>query len=302
MRVLFSSDPLNSKHVDTEYEEEFLSAKKHGFATHLFSFEELVDFNNPVNAVKNIPFVEKQDTVLYRGWMLKPKQYESLYIAMSKRNLRLINTPEQYKYCHHLPESYELIKDATPRTEWLTIHEVEQNLSNLLRTFGDCPVIVKDFVKSRKHEWFESFYIPNASDVNHSLKVVQNFIKKQGDDLNEGVVIRAFVELDILSNHSITGMPLPKEFRIFFLNGEPLAIFNYWNDIDYGDTMPYLEPFLAIAETIKSNFFTMDIAKTKKGKWIIIELGDGQVSGLPENINPDTFYSHLNQNIQKQLP
>lgn len=38
----------------------------------------------------------------------------------------------------------------------------------------------------------------------------------------------------------------------------------------------------------------MDIAKTKLGEWIIIEIGDGQVSGLPDNADAKEFYLQIN--------
>ncbi len=34
----------------------------------------------------------------------------------------------------------------------------------------------------------------------------------------------------------------------------------------------------------------MDIAKIKNGEWIIIELGNGQVAGLPDNVDRFQFY------------
>jgi len=39
----------------------------------------------------------------------------------------------------------------------------------------------------------------------------------------------------------------------------------------------------------------MDIAKTKDGQWIIIELGDGQVAGLPDKVDRDQFYSLIRE-------
>lgn len=39
-------------------------------------------------------------------------------------------------------------------------------------------------------------------------------------------------------------------------------------------------------------FFTVDIAKKSNGEWIIMELGDGQVSGLQE-YNIKDFYIKL---------
>jgi hypothetical protein len=42
----------------------------------------------------------------------------------------------------------------------------------------------------------------------------------------------------------------------------------------------------------KVNFFVMDIAKTQSGDWIVVELNDGQMSGLSEN-DPNVLYKNL---------
>ncbi|TGV24958.1 hypothetical protein EN829_044040 [Mesorhizobium sp. M00.F.Ca.ET.186.01.1.1] len=54
-----------------------------------------------------------------------------------------------------------------------------------------------------------------------------------------------------------------------------------------------LTPFLAVAKKVKSRFFTMDLAKLQDGGWIILEWGDAQVSGLPDQANLDQFYSKI---------
>jgi len=41
----------------------------------------------------------------------------------------------------------------------------------------------------------------------------------------------------------------------------------------------------------------MDIAKVENGGWIIIELGDGQVSGLPDNADMNEFYNKLKMRL-----
>lgn len=40
----------------------------------------------------------------------------------------------------------------------------------------------------------------------------------------------------------------------------------------------------------------MDVAKKKNGGWIIMELGEEQVTGLPENADKDDFYRKLKEN------
>jgi hypothetical protein len=54
---------------------------------------------------------------------------------------------------------------------------------------------------------------------------------------------------------------------------------------------PPLKTFEEIAQRVNSHFFTMDIAKSQDKGWLIVELGDGQVAGLPDNADVKAFYS-----------
>ena len=72
-----------------------------------------------------------------------------------------------------------------------------------------------------------------------------------------------------------------------------MTVYKYWDEGDYQNVEPIVEGFEEIIPKIKSNFFTMDIAKRKNGNWIIVELGDGQVAGLPDNADKDEFYDEL---------
>jgi len=54
------------------------------------------------------------EKAIYRGWMLKPGIYESLYNTLLEKNLQLINSPVEYKNCHYLSESYQFIENFTP--------------------------------------------------------------------------------------------------------------------------------------------------------------------------------------------
>ena len=106
-------------------------------------------------------------------------------------------------------------------------------IMDLLRPFGSAPVVVKDFVKSRKHEWAEACFIPSASDRASVERVVRRFLELQGDDLSEGLVFREFIDFEPLGRHPKSGMPLTKEFRLFFLDGQPVFWTPYWEGADY---------------------------------------------------------------------
>lgn len=54
-----------------------------------------------------------------------------------------------------------------------------------------------------------------------------------------------------------------------------------------------VEQFSQVARNVKSRFFTMDVAKRPDGDWLVVELGDGQVAGLPEGSDAVSFYRAL---------
>jgi hypothetical protein len=88
-------------------------------------------------------------------------------------------------------------------------------------------------------------------------------------------------------------MPLTKEFRIFFLDGSPLFSARYWPGEEYGELRAPLDELAGLAARLRSRFYTMDVARRTDGTWRIVEIGDGQVSALPEDADPTQFYRAL---------
>lgn len=306
--VLFASSPMNPREADDSYIDEYHAAEQVGFAVGLIDLEELLINNNPQQALKRVaqyPGPEPQPAI-YRGWMLRPNEYENLYAALLTRNLRLIHTPEQYRHVHYLPESHAKIADVTPKSIWfplptpVSIDAAENLAVEAVRVFDNHPIIVKDYVKSRKHEWDEACYIPDASDESEVRQTVRRFLELQGSELNEGLVFRAFAELEVLARHPLSGMPLSREIRVFVLDGNPIFVSTYWEAGEDAAFNPVLGEFQAVIQSIESRFFTIDFAKTNQGPWIVLELGDGQVAGLPDDTNPEHFYIELKKALEKE--
>lgn len=294
MRVLFCADPLQLRRIDAAYQDEYEAVSSAGADAALISFEALVYENDPAGAVKQVPAADAPTLGVYRGWMLTVAQYTQLFGVLQGRGVMLINSPEQYAHCHWLPLSYAEIAAHTPKTIWTATEEFRiSDLAAVLEPFGDGPVMVKDYVKSRKHEWEQACFVPSAADTDAAARVVETFMARQGEDLAGGLVFREFLEFEPLSAHPQSGMPLTREFRLVFLDGEVLSASRYWDSGDYAGETPPLEKFTAIARTIPSRFFTMDVAKLKSGAWMIVELGDAQVAELPPDTNPRTFYADL---------
>jgi hypothetical protein len=298
--VLFCGDPLRwsgGGAVDPEYAPEAVAAEGSGFEVALLDFEALVDGGDALRAIRRVPVAASASSdalrpALYRGWMLRPRDYARLYEALEGRGVRLLTDPAAYQHCHYLPEWYPLLEGHTPRSVWLPLSEAERQpvplgrVMQALAPFGDAPLIVKDYVKSRKHEWTEACYIPRASDADAVERVVSRFAERQGPDLNEGLVFREYVPLKSLGVHARTGMPLSVEWRVFFFDGEPVWGGAYWEGVVNRSAHPPKEEVRRLAAPIRSRFFTMDVAELPDGSWTVIELGDGQVSALPNVAEP----------------
>ncbi len=295
MKPVFCSDPLNPRQPDEAYQAEAAAAERLGIPFTLVDHDALAHDNDPAKAVRRVLPQPDPGLGVYRGWTLTPEQYRLMYEALAAKGLRLLNHPTAYRHCHYLPESYSVIEPHTPRSVWIkTTGDVSTDeIMELLRPFGSAPVVVKDFVKSRKHEWAEACFIPSASDRASVERVVRRFLELQGDDLSEGLVFREFIEFEPLGRHPKSGMPLTKEFRLFFLDGQLVFWTPYWEGANYQGSVPPVERFATLAEGVRSRFFTMDVAQRRGGDWLIVELGDAQVAGLPEHADVDDFYKAL---------
>jgi hypothetical protein len=291
MRILFCSDPLDISRVDEPYIAEANAGTAAGFPVSRVDYEALVAEGNPRRAVRKVEPTEEMG--IYRGWMLGPERYRELFDALAEKGIRLINTPDAYLHCHYLPESYGVIEGLTPRTIWMAANAAIDEILERLRPFGDSPLVLKDYVKSRKHEWAEACFIPRASDREAGSRVVRRFLELQGDSLAGGLVFREFVVFESAGQHPKSSMPLAREHRMFWLDGRPLLSFPYWSDIGQSGEGPPEGTFDVVAAKVRSRFFTMDVARRKDGTWMIVELGDGQVAGLPDEVSTKAFYEAL---------
>lgn len=158
---------------------------------------------------------------------------------------------------------------------------------------------MKDYVKSRKHEWYDACFIKNTKDVNNLLEIVNNFVERQGGSFTGGIVLREFEKLKSIGFHDISGIPISEEYRIFVFNKNLLVSDSYWKkDTNYFFNDYEIDWIQSLIEHIESNFVTIDIARKEDGTLIVMELGDGQVSGLQE-ISPKDFYQQINLILPK---
>ena len=199
---------------------------------------------------------------------MKPDMYQKFYEKLKNKGIELINTPNEYNKYHLLPGWYKDFEDCTAKSAW-TEDFSEESLKELLSKFEGA-VIVKDYVKSRKHEWYEACFIEDVKDTENALKVIKNFIERQDDLLTGGIVLREFIDLKSIGKHKESGMPISDEYRVFVLDNE-------------------IKWVKEICKRIDSRFVTIDLARKSNDELVVMELGDGQVSGL-QDIPEEEFY------------
>jgi hypothetical protein len=283
---LFCCDYFDKSQPDEDYSDEYKCVREHDRDAYLFCLSTFLE-----SGKLKIEKALRPTLLIYRGWMLTIEQYTNLYNALLDKNFTLINTPEQYRNCHHLPLWYEKIKNNTAKSVWTLGIPNKQLLLQILSEYENKPLIVKDYDKSRKHEWLEACFIPNASNTEQALHIIDTFVSRQDSDLVGGIVLREFLSLKMLGNHKKSDMPIAKEIRIFCINHNPFAYIQYWS----GEELNSFQEFhhlIELCNCLDSNFYTIDIAQKTDGEWIIIEVGDGQVSGL-QNYDSLLFYNNL---------
>lgn len=287
LNFIFCSHPLNKKSVDEDYMEEYQAAGlNHSCA--LFSYEDL-----EVGKL-SLYGEDIKGLTIYRGWMMSPNMYENFYNLLLERGIQLINTPKEYAKYHLLPGWYKDFERCTPFSIWSESKNIQDALK--LTDGLEGAFIIKDYVKSRKHEWYDACFIKDIRDKENTERVINNFINRQGSNLEGGVVLRKFESLKSIGNHKDSGMPISEEYRIFVFKGEVLIADNYWNDSgELNITEDEYTLIESIISKIESSFITIDLARKTDGNLIIMEMGDGQVSGLQQMDEYEFYGAFQNQ-------
>lgn len=286
MIILFPAYPTSIREVDPSFANEAAAAKEAGFKIGYVDLE--IMFGGEIKL--KLPQSDDKE-VIYRGWILKMDIYQKLYDELQSRGLRLVNTPKQHKFANHIPEWYPVLSEMTPLSVWKdgAIDSFkESDINEMVKNFGDSPIMVKDFMKSRKQDWFEACFIPNAYDLPHVNKVTNKFLELQGEAFEGGLVFRKFIELQQLGIHSKSRMPLVNEWRYFVYNNYIVDVIPYWEDAKYES-----EPPVRLFPKMDVEFYTVDVAQTVAGEWIVVDMGDASCSGIPPQRDSDDFYHDL---------
>ena len=200
----------------------------------------------------------------------------------------LINSWQQHRWIANF-DYYPELQEFTPET-WDDY------------TFPQAPdgqFVVKGRTNSRKFEWDKLMFAENKRQAIHiGAELAKGpFIGPQG------LIYRRYVPLKTFEI-GLNGLPFTNEWRFFFYRQSLLSYGYYWSSaLEETMAQAKLSRFgFMLAHGIAAicanyvNFFVLDMAETENGDWILIEVNDGQMSGLSEN-DPHLLYSNLRRQV-----
>lgn len=289
MIILFPSNPINPKSVDESFGYEARAAKDAGFRIGRIDLEIILGGEVKLSGIE-----EEKGDIIYRGWLMKPEHYAKLNAAIPTR---IVTDFYDYVRAYELPHWYAALGDKiTPRTTVVLKDKlVVDDLPTIVeQSFNSGSVILKDFVKSAKHKWYDACFIRDASDGDEIKRIVKNFLNNQGDDLQGGLCFREFINFRQIGVHSKTRMPLINEYRAFMKHGKIFYTASYWAEGDYSGAKPDNAVIEKMSEPLKHlPFIAVDVAEKENGDWMVVEVNDGGAAGVPEGGNTFEFFKQL---------
>ncbi|MEU8888712.1 ATP-grasp domain-containing protein [Streptomyces sp. NPDC048442] len=281
---LLCSDPLRGRRPDPAFAGDAAAVHGAGGAVALLDHDALLAGDVPA-ALARVP--RDSGPYWYRGWMIPVSRYEELARGMRERGCDLLTDPGAYRRAHELPGWYEVFAELTPRSVWRELPPgsppAAADLAVLAAPLGSGPAVVKDYVKSRKHEWHEACFVPELGDTAALSAVVGRFFALQEGTLAGGLVVRTY-------EHFVSG----GEARVWWVDGEAVLVSAH---PDAPGQLP--EPDLtAVGPAVRElgcRWVTTDLALRDDGVWRVVEVGDGQVSGLPEGADAAPLFASLAQ-------
>jgi hypothetical protein len=268
--LLSCADPLRPTTTDPHFAAETRAARSLGAETALIDHDALLA-GDARAAVRRVP--RGFGAAWYRGWMIPAARYGELAAALAERDAGLIVSPEAYRRAHELPGWYSVFADRTPASVWADgVPDV--------RPLGPGAGIVKDYVKSRKHDWDTACFVPDLADRGGLSGVVDAFRALQGEFLAGGIVVRVFERF------------VGPETRVWWLDGQPIFAGRHPDTPDATVT-PDLSGIAELVAKLDCRFVTTDLVRRADGAWRVVEVGDGQVSDRPGALEPDVLIGAL---------
>ena len=201
--------------------------------------------------------------------------YAQLYSALQTEGISLVHTPEEQQRCTELPFWYPLLNDLTPKSIWFS---EKPTVQQIIQEF-QFPIFLKGARQTSKHKKSLSI-IENPEMLSTALAEYERDPVLRW----QPIVCREYVKLRPVPDEHSDKIPASFEFRTFWWKGQLVGAGRYWFEAPaYSWTETEEREALKVAQQaanlVSVPFLVVDIAQRMDGKWIVIEVNDGQESG-----------------------
>lgn len=268
---MFPSSYMNSRRVDEAFEGEYEAALEAGLEAVLFG-QQLWDEKRELRLN-----TEKPGRALYRGWMMKPEDYRFFYDRLRDKGISLLTAPDHYEIMHLFPNAYKWLEEDTPKALFFPLH-ARMDVEKIRSKLGE--FLIKDYVKSAKNTDFPAYIDRDMSQATFE-RWMERFYEIRGELLTGGILAKQYVKLKKYGEYT-------NEYRVFYLRGQIISVSRNSLQPDYAAKLPgsLAEKYI----TLPSPFYTVDYAEKEDGQWVVVEAGDGGVSGLSEGQDYRAFF------------
>lgn len=272
MKYIIFPKESHEKKVDSFFKEEWDAAKNAGFEVDYAISERIKD--NPMFCGAYLPKFQTPTTAIYRGWIVRTSSYFGFYESLKMNNkIELINNSIEYKSTQLLSESYSRFSNFSIPSVFIE-NPTKKLLKLIAKQFKTNDIFLKDYVKNE-----HNLNRINAGDLDGGMQIIEKLKQERHDMFEGGFAFRPFVELS------------DNEYRLWIYKGKILNL--EWETLPKDFDLQMIKTICRL----NSSFYTVDIGRYKNtGKPVIIETGDGQVSGL-KGLNPNVFYNTLKKYV-----
>ncbi len=255
----------------------FVENEKIGVSVYDFEFELYFSCKHPYILNSDRPCVLRKGAI---------SDYEREYGDKQELGVNLINNPAQHLLASELSEWYEHIQEYTP---FSICEDKFPDVEAIENKFG-WPVFIKGSRQTNRHSP-ELSIAKNATEYS----LIQEKYKNDPILHWQQVAVRKFIELSPLKESVPGKVMASREYRTFWWQEKLVGWGCYWfqikeysdNDIDEG-----LGIAEQVAKKLKVPFIAIDIAKTVRGDWIVIECNDAQESGYA-GVSPKALWENI---------
>ena len=211
------------------------------------------------------------------GAGLSQERYQRIHDEARELNITLLNDPTQHRDAEELDRTVALLHPLTAKTEVVqSVAEVQSALTRL-----PLPVFIRGAVSSAKELGWKACV---AETLGEAQTLVTKLLALRAYSRGRALLREVLPLRRLDKMHE--GFPLSREYRLFVLDADVLAMGPYWVAEDpFGalterDEREIRNLAHEVAKRTKVPWLAVDVGQLESGDWKVIETADPACSGL----------------------